>query len=47
MLIGVVISATWGMNFLYKNFNATKSILNFIAGKCLIELSEKTDLKKI
>ena len=47
MIVGVAISTTWGMNFLYRNFNATKSILNFIPGKCLIELSEKTDLKKI
>jgi hypothetical protein len=47
MIIGVTISTTWGMSFLYRNFNATKSILNFIPGKCLIELSEKTELKKI
>ena len=47
MIIGVSISTTWGMNFLYKHFNATKSILNLIPGKCLLELSEKTDLKKI
>lgn len=47
MIIGVAISTTWGMTFLYKNFNATKSILNLIPGKCLLELSEKIDLKKI
>ena len=47
MIIGVSVSTTVGMSFLYRNFNATKSILNFIPGKCLIELSEKTDLKKI
>ena len=47
MIVGVGISTTWGMNFLYRHFNATKSILNLIPGKCLIELSEKTDLKKI
>jgi len=35
------------MDYLYRNFNATKSILNFIPGKCLIELSDKTELKKI
>jgi hypothetical protein len=47
MIVGVVISVTLGMDFLYRNFNATKSILNLIPGKCLIELSEKADLKKI
>ena len=47
MVVGVVISTTWGMAFLYRHFNATKSILNLIPGKSLIELSEKTDLKKI
>lgn len=47
MIVGVGISTTWGMNFLYRHFNATKSILNLIPGKCLLELSEKTDLKKI
>jgi len=47
MLVGVVVSTTIGMDFLYKNFNATKSILNLIPGKCLVELSDKVDLKKI
>lgn len=47
LLIGVAITATLGMNYLLRNFNATKSILNFIPGKCLIELSDKTELKKI
>jgi hypothetical protein len=47
MIVGIAVSTTIGMNFLYKNFNATKSILNLIPGKCLIELSEKADLKKI
>ena len=47
MLIAVSVTATYGMAFLYRNFNATKSILNFIPGKCLIELSDKTELKKI
>jgi len=47
MIFGVSVTATFGMAFLYRNFNATKSILNFIPGKCLIELSDKTELKKI
>jgi hypothetical protein len=47
MIVGLIVSTTWGMNFLYRHFNATKSILNLIPGKCLHELSEKTDLKKI
>ena len=47
LLIGVTITATMGMNYLLRNFNATKSILNFIPGKCLIELSDKTELTKI
>lgn len=47
MIAGVIISTTIGMDFLYKHFNATKSILNLIPGKCLLELSEKADLKKI
>ena len=47
LLIGVSLTGTYGMDYLYRNFNATKSILNFIPGKCLIELSDKTELKKI
>ncbi len=47
MIVGTSLSATLGMDFLFKHFNATKSILNLIPGKCLLELSEKTDLKKI
>jgi hypothetical protein len=47
MVAGVAVATTWGMAFLYRHFNATKSILNLIPGKSLIELSEKTDLKKI
>ena len=47
LLIGVSLTCTYGMDYLYRNFNATKSILNFIPGKCLIELSDKTELKKI
>ena len=47
MIIGVAVSTTWGMDYLYRHFNATKSILNLIPGKSLLELSEKTDLKKI
>jgi hypothetical protein len=47
MIVGVSASATWGMDYLYRHFNATKSILNLIPGKSLLELSEKTDLKKI
>ena len=45
LAIGVLISATLGMDFLYEHYSATKSILNLIPGKKLIELSEKTDLK--
>lgn len=47
LIFGVTITGTYGMEYLYRNFNATKSILNFIPGKCLIELSDKTELKKI
>ena len=47
MIVGVGISSTWGMNFLFKHFNATKGILNLIPGKCLLELSDRIDLKKI
>ena len=47
MIVGIIVCTTVGMDFLYKNFNATKSILNLIPGKCLIELSERADLKKI
>ncbi len=47
LLVGVTITATWGLDYLLRNFNATKSILNFIPGKCLIELSDKTELQKI
>lgn len=47
LIFGVIITGTYGMEYLYRNFNATKSILNFIPGKCLIELSDKTELKKI
>mmetsp|Transcript_1375 Transcript_1375/g.877 ORF Transcript_1375/g.877 Transcript_1375/m.877 type:complete len:135 (+) Transcript_1375:1399-1803(+) len=47
MLVGVIVCTTVGMAFLYKNFNATRSILNLIPGKNLVDLSDKVDLKKI
>jgi len=47
LIIGVSVSATLGMDFLFMHYSATKSILNLIPGKRLVDLSEKTNLKKI